>query len=81
MDWTFDLFFPRDISLLSPKFSKSLHEVHLEPGDVLFNPGENAFSFYVVEEGLIDLVDEDGVVIRSVGSGDFFGERGGECFC
>ena len=75
IDWTFDLFFPRDISLLSPKFSKTLHEVHLEPGDILFNSGENAFSFYVIEKGLIDFLDEDGVVVRTIASGDFFGER------
>jgi NADH dehydrogenase len=31
-EWTFELFFPRDINLLTPNFSSPLGEMHLEPG-------------------------------------------------
>jgi len=75
IDWTLDLFFPRDINLLSPRYTKLFQQVHLEPNDKLFHRGEPAFSLYVVKTGQIDLVDENGEAVRSIEEGDFFGER------
>lgn len=75
IDWTLDLFFPRDINLLSPRYTKLLQQVHLEPDDILFNKGEPAFSLYVVRSGEIELRDEAGDIVRTIGEGDFFGER------
>jgi NADH:quinone reductase (non-electrogenic) len=75
MDWTLDLFFPRDITLLQSRPTQVLQETHLEPGDVLFHAGEPAFSFYIVKNGRIELRNPDGTVSRSVGPGDHFGER------
>lgn len=75
IDWTLDLFFPRDINLLSPRYTKLFQQVHLEPNDKLFNRGEPAFSLYVVKNGQIDLINEEGEVVRSIEQGDFFGER------
>ncbi|RME73526.1 MAG: CBS domain-containing protein, partial [Verrucomicrobia bacterium] len=74
IDWTLDLFFPRDINMLSPRYSQQVKEMHLEAGDVLFRAGEPAFSLYVVRSGRIDLSDEHGVV-SSHRAGDYFGER------
>ncbi|KAF0094244.1 MAG: NADH dehydrogenase [Puniceicoccaceae bacterium 5H] len=73
VDWTFDLFFPRDINLLSPQYSKLLKTIHLEPGDVLFNKDEPAFSIYFVQRGEMELKDEDHL-IKTVEEGDYFGE-------
>jgi NADH:ubiquinone reductase (H+-translocating) len=75
IDWTLDLFFPRDINLLSPRYTKLYREVHLEAGDRLFNVGEPAFSLYVVKSGRIDLLGAGGEVVRTIREGDFFGER------
>lgn len=75
IDWTLDIFFPRDINLLSPRYTKLLRQVHLEPDDILFNRGEPAFSLYVVRSGAIELRDEAGTVVREIEEGDFFGER------
>ena len=75
IDWTLDLFFPRDINLLSPRYSKTFRQVHLEPGDRLFNRGEPAFSLYVVKTGRIELRDSTGKTVRVIRPGDFFGER------
>ena len=75
IDWTLDIFFPRDINLLSPRYTKLLRQVHLEPDDILFNKGEPAFSLYVVRSGEIELRDEAGTVVRTIEEGDFFGER------
>lgn len=73
LDWTLDLFFPRDINHLSPRFSKVLQEMYLEPGDVLFQRGEPAFSLYIVKSGCLELTDGRGDS-RRVSQGDYFGE-------
>lgn len=75
IDWTLDIFFPRDINLLSPRYTRPLQEAHLQTGNVLFRPGEPAFSFYIVKEGCIRLTDTDGSLIKEIRAGEFFGER------
>lgn len=75
IDWTLDLFFPRDINLLSPRYSHLLQEAHLEVGDILFRVGDPAFSFYIVKEGSIQLADTNGEIVKIVPAGEFFGER------
>jgi len=75
IDWTLDLFFPRDINLLSPRYTRALQEAHLEAGDILFNAGEPAFSFYIVKQGCIRLTDANDEKIKDVTTGEFFGER------
>lgn len=74
-EWTFDLFFPRDINLLTPQYSTPFEEMHLEAGDPLFRRGEPAASFYAVKEGRVDITDENGELVKSVGAGGHFGER------
>ncbi|MDX1680189.1 MAG: FAD-dependent oxidoreductase, partial [Akkermansiaceae bacterium] len=74
IDWTFDLFFPRDINLLNPRYSTPLKRIHLEPDDVLFYPDEPAFSVYFVHEGEVEIRDGD-KVIKRVRDGEYFGER------
>lgn len=74
-EWTFDLFFPRDINLLTPQYSSPMEEMHLEAGDPLFHKGEPAFSFYAVKSGRVDITDERGTVVKSAVAGDHFGER------
>ena len=75
MDWTLELFLPRDISLLTPQFSSPLGAMHLEPGDPLFEAGEPAFSLYAVKKGRIDITNQAGELVKSAGPGDHFGER------
>ena len=73
-DWTFDLFFKRDINLLNPRYTKVLKEFFLEPDTVLFNPGDPAFSLYFVKSGEINISDGDRIV-KTVRQGEYFGER------
>ncbi len=75
IDWTLDIFFPRDINLLNPRYTKLYQQVHLEPDDILFNMGEPAFSLYVVQKGQINLENAEGRVVRTIEEGDYFGER------
>jgi NADH dehydrogenase len=74
IDWTLDLFFPRDITLLRSRPSEVIQEMHMEKGDAVFHAGEPALSFYVVKKGRIELNDGDGPVM-SIGPGEHFGER------
>ncbi len=74
-EWTFELFFPRDINLLTPTASSPLGKMHLEPGDSLFRSGEPAQSLYAVKAGQVDITDAEGVVVKSAGPGEHFGER------
>lgn len=74
-EWTFELFFPRDINLLTPSFSSPLGEMHLEVGDSLFRCGEPAQSLYAVKKGRVDITDAQGQIVKSAGTGEHFGER------
>jgi NADH dehydrogenase len=75
IEWTFDLFFPRDINLLTPQYSSPMEEMHLEAGDPLFVAGEPALSFYAVKSGCISITDAQGEVVKAARKGDHFGER------
>lgn len=74
-EWTFDLFFHRDINLLTPDYSSPVKEMHLAEGDYVFHAGEPAFSLYAVSAGRIEITDEEGRVVKMAGPGDHFGER------
>ena len=74
IDWTLDLFFPRDMTLIRSRPTEVIQEMHLEKGDTLFHAGEPAQSFYIVKKGRIELSDAGGVV-KSIREGEFFGER------
>lgn len=74
-EWTFDLFFPRDINLLTPQYSSPMEEMHLEAGDPLFVAGEPALSFYAVKSGCVNITDERGEIVKAACKGDHFGER------
>src|SRR3954468_2301291 len=74
LDWTLDLFFPRDLNHLSPRHSNPVKEMYLEKGDILFEQGEPVFSFYIVKSGAVDLC-ENGEIVQTIRSGGYFGER------
>ena len=74
-EWTVELFFPRDITLLTPQYSSPLQATYINKGEYLFHSGEPAFSFYMIKSGFINIVDDEGEVIRALGPGQHFGER------
>lgn len=75
MDWTLDLFFPRDIALFRPEPTNLLQEIHLEKDDIVFNAHEPARSLYVVKSGKIELLDESGAVLRTLTAGEHLGKQ------
>ncbi len=74
VDWTMDLFFPRDISLLLPPPTELLNDMYLERGDIICHAGEPANSFYIVKDGRVDLFDGD-KMIKTIRAGQHFGEH------
>ncbi|WP_404422272.1 FAD-dependent oxidoreductase [Nibricoccus sp. IMCC34717] len=53
IDWTLELFFPRDISITLPPPDDVIRSIHLETGELLVQAGEIARAFYVVRSGSI----------------------------
>ena len=85
IDWTLNLFFPRDLVALDVAPSHGHSTIHLEAGETLFRQGDPSAAFYVVESGRMELTrcDEQGCVLGCdpLGPGEHFGEgsllRGG----
>ncbi len=75
IDWTLDLFFPRDITLFQSRPTELIKEMHLEQGDYVFHAGDPALSLYVIKSGRIQLLDADGAVLRNVTAGTQIGKQ------
>jgi NADH dehydrogenase len=73
-EWSLELLFPRDISLLNINMTEVVGRVHLEKGDPIYHIGDAAFSFYLIERGHVEVDDHSGVT-RKIGPGEHFGER------
>ena len=65
-----DLFFPRDINLLTPQYSSPMEEIHLEAGDPLFEAGESAIhlTHLIAEKNVADFLEVPGA--WRIGDGD-----------
>jgi len=78
IDWTLNLFFPRDLNALALQPSQGHAAVHLEAGEVLFQQGDPSATFYVIETGkiLLSRRDENGCELAkdTLGPGEHFGE-------
>lgn len=60
IDWTFDLFFPRDISLMLPPPEDVLRSIHLEEGEAIFHRGEKPRAFFYIKKGAVRIRPADG---------------------
>ena len=70
----------RQVPMLRPlpvpvleQLGRGLGRVALEPGEVLFEAGAPGDSFYVVEQGGVEILDGERLV-RTMGTGEGFGE-------
>lgn len=60
IDWTMELFFPRDISLLLPPPEELLREIHVMTGECLFRLGQSMGACFFLRSGSIELTAADG---------------------
>ncbi len=52
-DWTFELFFPRDISLLLPAPAEPMRPMHFRQGETVFTEGTAGRGFVALRKGRI----------------------------
>jgi NADH dehydrogenase len=60
IDWTFDLFFRRDISIVLPPPEDVLRSIHLETGELLFQQGDKVRAYYYVRNGSVQVEEPGG---------------------
>jgi NADH dehydrogenase len=80
IDWTLDLFFPRDITQLQTGRGERLRVDHYEPGEWIIRKTQVGRELYVIKKGEVEVVEpaEDGKVerlITTIGRGECFGEK------
>lgn len=77
-DWTWELFFPRDLAHPRVNQTERIARAHYRPGDFIFVEGEPATSFYVIEQGEVEAIRRDSTgqpqLMARLGPGEFFGE-------
>jgi NADH dehydrogenase len=80
LDWTLDLFFPRDITQLQVFRSDRLVVHHYEPGEIIVRKGEIGRELFMISAGEVEVFErgEGGApdrVVSKLGPRDVFGER------
>jgi NADH dehydrogenase len=83
VDWTFELFFSRDISVVLPPPEDLLRSIHLETGEPLFERGQKPRAFFFVRRGSVRIQRADGTT-QLLSSGSVLdqtleGDRGWSC--
>ena len=68
VDWTMELIFSRDISLVLPPPDEVLRAIHLEKDETLVANGDQIRAFYYVRRGTIQITTARGVV-HTLGAG------------
>lgn len=78
LEWGFDLIFPRTLAHLRADPSKRVSRAFYAAGDFIFEQGDAAVDFFMIEEGEVEILkkreDETFDVVAVLGIGDFFGE-------
>ena len=74
IDWTMELIFSRDISLLLPPSEDLLRAIHLEKDEALVSSGDSLRAFYYVRRGSIEITTSDGKK-HTLGSGSVINQN------
>ena len=77
LDWTLDLFFPRNLVQLKVFRTEKVDRAHYEPGEAIVTQGEIGDRFYVIAKGRVEVVREQPggpVRLATLGPGEHFGE-------
>jgi NADH dehydrogenase len=75
VDWTLDLFFPRDITQLQPDDVPQLRVEHYEPGELIIGRDEIGRELFVIQQGEVEVRAAEGNVLATLGHGEVFGEK------
>ncbi|HEY8079636.1 MAG TPA: FAD-dependent oxidoreductase [Labilithrix sp.] len=75
LDWTLDLFFPRDITQLQVFQNQRLDVQHYEPGETIVKKGQVGREFYIILKGEVEIVGAGNEVVAKLGEREVFGEK------
>jgi NADH dehydrogenase len=75
LDWTLDLFFPRDITQLQVFRHEHLHVHHYEPGETIVSQGQVGRELYLIVKGMVEVSSTDSASLARLGAREVFGER------
>ena len=75
LDWTLDLFFPRDITQLQVFRHDRLNVQHFEPGEVVVRKGQIGRELFMIVSGEVSVLGDDDKVIARLGPKEVFGEK------
>jgi NADH dehydrogenase len=75
LDWTLDLFFPRDITQLQVFQRERLVVHHYEPGESIVKEGEIGREFFIVLQGEVEVLAADRKAVARLGPREVFGEK------
>lgn len=80
LDWLLDLVFPRDLTKFEVRRTEALATSHWRAGDCLVREGERGDTFFVIQQGRVEIVRADGTAsggerrLAEKGPGESFGE-------
>lgn len=60
VEWTFELLFPRDLSLVQLPPEDLMRAIHLSPGEILFERGQPCTAYFHLRNGRLRLTPADG---------------------
>lgn len=80
LDWTLDLFFPRDITQIQTLKANKLRVDHYEPGEIIIAKHEIGRELFIVKQGEVEVVEPaEGAtperLIAVCKKGEVFGEK------
>ncbi len=79
IDWTVDLFFPRDIVQVDASRTQRIGRQHYEPGQLIVEEGDAGDTFFSIVSGEVEVVKRthDGreQLLAQLGPGAYFGEE------
>jgi NADH dehydrogenase len=75
LDWTLDLFFPRDITQLQVFRADRLRVHHYEDGELVIERGQVGRELFLIVSGSVEVLGDDGSVVARLGEKEAFGER------
>jgi NADH:ubiquinone reductase (H+-translocating) len=73
-DWTWDLFFSRDIVQLNPRQTHRVPRAHFEPGQYVYRQGDEAEELFIIERGTAGVyIKDEATPVAVIGPGEHFG--------
>src|SRR5260221_3319051 len=59
LDWSWDVLFPRDLIFLNTDTAQQVTHPYYRPGDFIHRQGAAARTFNIIEEGHVEVLQQD----------------------